>query len=950
MKLNLFVVLSLISFSSLSASEGKYPIKVYAPTDYKAGIQNIDFVQNRDMNIFVANNLGILSFNGNSWDVKAFNSGKKQRSLAFDESQNRLYVGSQGDFGYFKDNWEYVSLADSLMGSDRDFDEVWDVFIVNSLVFFCTFQHIYQYDGDETYVISHRDGFAKSFQAGGKVFTQSSSGQLFEINESELIPISIEKRIDEIVAGMIPKEDGYVIFYNSGQIEFSSVFDHKAHYGSLVAAISGTYINHVIQLSDTRLAISTQTAGIFLYDVRNKIIEQITVEDGLSSNTCLRAFQDYAGNLWVGMQNGIALVHINSPVRLINREAGLQGSGYEVFEADHGKYFSTSNGVYYIESGSEQAIFLPGTEGPSYGIQEIAGNIYVGHHTGIFQLNNSRAIRISTQPGVWQVKQLRTSPRYAVAGTYSGLVLLEVDKRGKLIPKWKIRGFDETSRFFEEDQHGDIYVGQYYKGLYYLRFKKGMTEVVSHRVSDNNDLPIDDRIILSKIDNELYIASNAGIFEIDQNDGRIVPAKLFAETIGNQAVYLLEQDNQKNIHVVAENLIGFFKQISINNYAFVPSSLFHLRYFLNNDLLNLSTDLNEGIMYSANDGLLHYVPEHEDRISAHQTILINKVSSLTQDTILYRRNPFEDKPIKLDKLLVSVQARVLKINVETFQFRNTSNQQFRYRLIGLEDSFGDWTSSATKEYTNLTEGTYEFLVQSTNYLGEVITSDPLIIQVRPPFYRTLLAKVLLAVCLIGCLILVSRIQKKRYKNKAKRIEEKKLGELEEKQQKLIEIEKQKDKELLQLEEEKVESELRHLNNLLAASTMNLVVKNEFIETIKEELKEVRRRGKNIETKKALERIEREIDTTLRVQSDWEQFEYHFDKVHGDFLTRLREDFLELTPNDQKLCAFLRLNLSTKEISNLMSISLRGVEVARYRLRKKLGLQKGQNLSKFILEY
>jgi len=102
--------------------------------------------------------------------------------------------------------------------------------------------------------------------------------------------------------------------------------------------------------------------------------------------------------------------------------------------------------------------------------------------------------------------------------------------------------------------------------------------------------------------------------------------------------------------------------------------------------------------------------------------------------------------------------------------------------------------------------------------------------------------------------------------------------------------------------------------------------------------------------KALERLIREIDTTLKVQEDWKQFEYHFDKVHGDFLSRLTIEFVDLTPGEQKLCAFLRLKMDTKEIANLMGISLRGVEVARYRLRKKLGLDKNQNLSKFILEY
>ena len=198
--------------------------------------------------------------------------------------------------------------------------------------------------------------------------------------------------------------------------------------------------------------------------------------------------------------------------------------------------------------------------------------------------------------------------------------------------------------------------------------------------------------------------------------------------------------------------------------------------------------------------------------------------------------------------------------------------------------------------------------------------------------------------------LVSRLQKRRYQLKAQAVEDAKQRELLKKQQELVEIERQKEQAVRQIEEDKMKSELRHLNNLLAASTMNLVVKNEFMETIKEELEEVKRKGKSMETKHSLEKIVREIDTTLRLQEDWKQFEYHFDQVHGDFLNRLKEQFHDLSPNEQKLCALLRLNLSTKEISNLMSISLRGVEIARYRLRKKLGLDLGQNLTKFILDY
>ena len=271
-------------------------------------------------------------------------------------------------------------------------------------------------------------------------------------------------------------------------------------------------------------------------------------------------------------------------------------------------------------------------------------------------------------------------------------------------------------------------------------------------------------------------------------------------------------------------------------------------------------------------------------------------------------------------------------------------------MKGFDEDYGEWTNATTKEYTNLKESEYEFIVQTKNYLGQIITGQPLPLIVKPPFHRSLLAKFLYILLGISALVMVSVRQKRHYIQKAKEVEEAKRKELAKKQQELIEIQGQKELKLRQLEEDKMKSELQHLNNLLATSTMNLVVKNEFMETIKEELKEVKRKGKNVDTKQALEKIVKEIDTTLRLQEDWKQFEFHFDQVHGDFLNRLRDQFQDLTPNEQKLCVFLRLNLNTKEVSNLMSVSLRGVEIARYRLRKKLGLDQGQNLSKFILEY
>ncbi len=937
-----FIAFFLFCFQ-LQGFFGKYPIQNFSPIDYKAGIQNIDFAQNRDMTLFVANNLGVLSYNGNDWKVHALKSGKKERSLAFDENSNRLYVGSQGDFGYFIDDWNYVSLIEKIAPSSRDFDEVWDVFILNSKVYFCSFQSIYVYDGQSIYTIEYQGGFDRSFQINDKIFTQDKKGKLFEIVGQELIPTYPQALKNQIIAGIIPQDGGYLLFYNSGEIEFLAPFNATLKYFDLIQILKGKFVNHVLQLSDTRLAISTQTSGLFLYDLQKRTIENITKEDGLLTNVCLRSYQDYAGNLWVGMQNGISMIDINSPIRFINQDINIQGSGYEAFEVDSGTYYTTSNGIYFLAKNTTLSVFLPGTEGPAYGMQKIAGKLYAGHHTGLFLLENEEAKKLLNTEGLWQIKQLRSRPDYAIGGTYSGLYLFKINENNILQGIQKINGFNETSRFFEEDRKGRIWVGQFYKGLYQLNLDDELTNVKVVNISANYDFPLDEQIILCKIDDELHLATRAGIYHINQNNDKILKSKKFAADIGDQHVYLLTQDNQKNIHVFAENLTGFYSQVSVNNYLFVPSSLFQLRFYFNNDLLNISYNTNDGILYNANEGFLQFKPELKNRLTIEKPLLLSKVYSAVEDSILYTQKPFEAKLKNQEKIIVSPNAKVLKFEIESFQFNEVNNQQFRYFLKGFDQVFGEWTNSSTKEYTNLREGEYEFLAETRNYFGKIVTSEPIYLLVKPPFYRSLFARILYVIFGICTVFLISTLQKNRYKQKTNNLEKSK-------QQELAKIEQQNEMELRQMEEEKVNSELQHINNHLATLTMNLVAKNEFIESIKGKLKDVNLDGENKEAKKTLVQIVKDIDLTLRLQEDWEQFEYQFDLVHGGFLTRIRNEFVDLSPNEQKLCAFLRLNLNTKEIANLLGVSIRGVEVARYRLRKKLGLNKGKNLSIFILEY
>jgi DNA-binding CsgD family transcriptional regulator len=99
-----------------------------------------------------------------------------------------------------------------------------------------------------------------------------------------------------------------------------------------------------------------------------------------------------------------------------------------------------------------------------------------------------------------------------------------------------------------------------------------------------------------------------------------------------------------------------------------------------------------------------------------------------------------------------------------------------------------------------------------------------------------------------------------------------------------------------------------------------------------------------------EKLIKLIDRNISSENDWNIFETHFDQAHENFFRRLKEAYPDLTPSDLKLCAYLRLNLTSKEIAPLLNISLRGVEVRRYRLRKRLRMKTEENLINFLLTY
>ena len=161
---------------------------------------------------------------------------------------------------------------------------------------------------------------------------------------------------------------------------------------------------------------------------------------------------------------------------------------------------------------------------------------------------------------------------------------------------------------------------------------------------------------------------------------------------------------------------------------------------------------------------------------------------------------------------------------------------------------------------------------------------------------------------------------------------------------LLKLEKRKKKEV-ELEREKLSGKLEHTNKELTTHVMYLLKKNEFILTIIEKLKKARLDA-TAENKKVMSELIEELKSNTDTVS-WEEFEVRFQEVHTDFYTRLNQRFPDLSTNEIRMCAFFKLNMTSKEIAALTYQSLNSIKVARYRLRKKLHLDQDESLVAFL---
>ena len=162
-----------------------------------------------------------------------------------------------------------------------------------------------------------------------------------------------------------------------------------------------------------------------------------------------------------------------------------------------------------------------------------------------------------------------------------------------------------------------------------------------------------------------------------------------------------------------------------------------------------------------------------------------------------------------------------------------------------------------------------------------------------------------------------------------------------------ELEKIRVEQMLETEEhERLKERLEYKERELASNTMFMLQKNKMLTDLKEKIGTIKV-SNDEQLRKQVNNIDRNIEMNMNFDDDWQKFKLHFAEVHPNFFEKLYQENNALNNNDTRFCAYIRMGLTTKEIAQLMGISAGSVQKARYRLKKKLELDKEVNLIEFI---
>ncbi len=959
-KVNIILLLFLLPFFTLGQNTIGLPdVTNFKKETYLAGLQNWEIKQDNNGIMYFANNEGLLSFDGTYWNLTPLPNKTIVRSIEI-AKDNNIYAGGQDELGYYKPGrngqLEFYSMVGLIPKNERAFGDVWDVVCTPKDIFFRTTKKIFRFSGNNVSIYKAPSEWSFMNVCNNEIYAHDYEKGLMIFKNETWAPVQFSNQLakNDPVTGIVQLSSGSTLIstLKNGIFRMKQGQFEKINSPTL-SSISKERIYACSKVNKEWMALATNNGGLYIVDLTGNLIQKFSKREGLQNNNILSVFLDLQGNLWLGLDNGIDCIAYNSAIKHILPNE-LENSGYATIIHNNEMFIGTSGGLYstplnnIADLSFSKGNFseIANTSGQVWGLAEINNQLLLGHHEGAFIINHHQANPIATGDGYWNFAPMEYvfPSKLNVAGYYKGLRFIQSDGEN-FIPANALPNFEESSRYLAIDNNQNIWVSHPYHGVYKINESKNAQYAVQ-LFTDKNGLPKLLNNQVYKIKNQIVVATEKGVYKFNDIKNIFEPDGFYTKILGELSIRYLKEDTDGNIWFIHEKNLGVIdlsgKEPRIINIPELSNKMlsgFEFIYAVNAN----------NIFMGGEKGFYHINYEKYKNLNTEIKIRLRsvKINNLKDSTLFGGYfSPINEMQKQTKELVPRINYNWKNIHFEYAGtvYGQVTNLQYAYYLKGFDNGWSEWSDKTEKDYTNLPPGHYDFMVKVRNNLGKESAPITYSFKINSPWYRSNWAyTIYLLAFLLFLYMFYARQRKKLYLQQAHFEEEqKKTNYLHQ-----LEINKA-ETAIINLRNEKLQSEIDFKNSELATNAMHLVQKGEILTKIKSELQQIMKGIENEKVLADLKKMIKVLGEDEKMDKDWEHFAQHFDKVHSDFVALVKHVHPAITPNELKLCTYLRMNLSTKEIAQLMNISVRGVEISRYRLRKKLGIATEMSLFDYLI--
>ena len=952
-----FFVLLCFHISAKINSTGTPKVRNYDNSTILAGPQTWMISTSSSGIMYFANNDGLLQFNGQDWEIYPLPKATVVRSV-YPTDEGKIYVGGFNEIGYFSAGFNgdllYHSLIPLLPEEAKDFGDLWKIYDTPQGIVFQCYKQIMILTDSTFHVLKAPGQFHFSYSVHGDIYVNDLEVGIMRLSGSRLVRMPGLNRLKGmLIWSILPFGDNLLIATSQDGIFLYNGLELTKWDNQASRRLSEKQLFCGLHLPNNNYAFGTIQDGFLICDTLGNILQSINLENGLQNNTVLSMQIDQYQNLWLGLDHGIDYAEINSPITYLGHFNGLS-AGYTAVLHNKNLYFGTNRGLFYaswprLQESDNKNIFkiVPGTEGQVWSLSVIDNNLFCGHNSGVCIIQNNKAEWISKEPGGWTFIRPTNHKSLLLCGTYNGLIRFE-----KINGKWenggKVKNFSESSRFLANAGKNSFWMSHGYKGIYKIVLNNSLDSAIQINLFDTSDgLPDNTGANVFQLFGKPVFTTSDGFYSFNNLSKQFYKDKSINNLFPVEGIETIYEDKQNNLWYFTKTEAGVFRLQEDGSYRNVDVPFRELKgSFIKGFQFVYPLDY-KNTFFGTQKGYVHYTPEYQKNYTQEYNCYIQSVKLLANDSLLYGGNlPTQNSlaislPFKYNQLYFQIAAN---------DFENPNSLQYATFLEGFEEGWSPWQKRMSKEYTNLPYGDYVFHAKALNIYGHESSKAEISFTILPPWYFSSYGYTLYFFLFLIMLFLFYRYVRyrtQRMKDKEKKRQEQMYRERE-KQLKTSALEAEK--EVIRLRNINLRAEMIQKDKELANATMQMIQKNKSLSVIKKSLQRLSSESNDELTKNQMNTLIRKINREMDSEKQWKVFEDHFENVHETLLKRIKAKYPDLSPSELKLCAYLRLNISSKEIATLMNISTRGVEISRYRLRKKLNISRETNLTEFIMKF